>query len=163
MELQCAEWPRKEGVNYSDIWAVGFLYCHLYPLLTIQEKIQDLAFFSLSNSYSKMPRSKPLISAQVFCVSCLPNPSQLPLRWFTLKWHHVHITSPNSAVVKTNFKATSGTRGFAQSCGASAQLVVLQDSSKACPSTLHTADQHSLLGMTSQCLGLNLLSPEVCG
>lgn len=94
--------------------------------------------FFISNSYSKIPRSKLLFSAQVFCVSFLPMPFQLLFRWFTLKWHHVNITSPNCAVVKANFKATSGTRGFAQSCGASAQLMFLQDSSKVHPSPLHT-------------------------
>lgn len=80
-----------------------------------------------------MPRSKLLISAQVFCVSLLPNPPQLSLRWFTLKWHHANITSPNSAVIKTDFKATSGPEGLPR---ASAQLVVLQDSPKAHPSYL---------------------------
>lgn len=93
-----------------------------------------------------MQRSKLEVSSPVFCVSFLPNPSQVPLRWFTLKWHHVNITSPNPAVGKENFKAKSGTRGFAQSCGASSQRVFLQDSSKLCPSNLHTCRPPQLAG-----------------
>lgn len=76
-----------------------------------------------------MSRSKLYISSQVFCDSFLLSPFHLPYSWFTLKPSHVNITSPNSVVVKANCKATSGTWGFAQSFGASAQLVFLQDSS----------------------------------
>lgn len=106
-----------------------------------------------------MPISKLQISSQVFCDSFLLSPSQLPYSWFTLRPSHVNITSPNSAVVKANCKATSGTWGFAQSCGASAQLVFLQDSSNVCPPNLHACrppqlsrDDFPVLGSQSSVL-----------
>lgn len=110
-----------------------------------------------------MPRSKLQIFAQVCCVFS-PKPLSAALEVVS----HSNGTMPTSPPLtlllwKQISKPPLASEGFPRAVEHLSSLCSCRTVLTCVPQTCTVADHHSLLGMTSQCLGLNLWPSEVCG